>query len=473
MNRQINNTLLLNILLLIFSTGLVLLSWNFPFYWDNTVQISVPANWYYQNDFKDFFLPDNIATGHPAFVGMLLAFIWKIFGRSLLVSHLFMLPFIYGLLVQIKIFLKNIGIRDFTKLIIILIIIILDTSFLSQLSLITFDIIQLFFFFLCLNSILTNKNRIFTFCFVLLMLTSLRGSMMAIGIIIFNIMYIRFHLKHKIRIIDYIKYIPGIISLILFLIAFKLNKGWIIHNTVSGEWENAGDLASFSQVLRNIAVFIWRLIDFGRIGIFIVILFFLIKTISIRKFQDEKLKILTLVILSQLVIFSPVLILSQNPFGHRYLLHIIIPAIVIAVHWIQDYFKKTTILLLLITMPLLFGHFLIYPLKISQGWDSTTLHWNYFRVSQEMNSYIIDNKIDKSNIGTFFPNRTSRYLTHLESDPDDNYSGIPFEDKYILFSNTFNVEDQVIDSLFSKNSKWTMLKTFTKNRIFLTLYINE
>jgi hypothetical protein len=473
MNWQKGVKFQINLFLLGFSAILILCTLKSPFYWDNVVQISVPANWYYQTDFRYFFLPDNIATGHPTFVGMYFAFLWKLFGRSLIVCHLGMLPFVFGLLFQLHKFLRNIGINNDYKVLIILGFIIFDPTFLSQLSLITFDIIQLFFFFLCINLILTRRNIAFGFFYMILTLISLRASIMAGGIFLFNILYDYYYMNKKIKPGDYFKYLPGILSLVIFLIVFKLSKGWVIHNSVSKAWQESGEFATFGHVLRNIGVFIWRLIDFGRIGVFAFFLLFIIKFASIRKFQDNTLKILFLIILTQFILFFPILIFSQNAFGHRYLLSIIIPAIILTTHWILSYKKLSSLWLTFTFIILVSGHFWQYPLKISQGWDATTLHWNYFNVSEKMNSYIKENKISKNEIGTFFPNRSSRYLTHIEEDENDSYSGVPFVNEYILYSNTFNVNDEVIDSLYSKNSNWKLIKKYSKNNIFMSLYHKE
>lgn len=464
---------LVNIILFVFSSVLILFTLNNPFYWDNTTQISVPANWYFDTNFKFFFLPDDIATGHPTFVGMYFAFLWKLFGKSLAVCHMGMLPFVFGLLLQLHSFLKNIKVTSEVKRSLIMGFIILDTTFLSQLSLITFDIIQLFFFFLCINLILTNRNKAFVFCYIVLVLISLRASIIAGGLLIFNVLYNRYCLYQKLKLTDYLKYLPGILSLFLFLLLFKINKGWMIHNTVSNKWEGYGDFATLSRMIWNTGVFIWRLIDFGRIGIFIFFIFFLFKSITRHKFQDNTLKILFLIIFSQIVLFFPILITTQIPFGHRYLLPVIIPAIILTVYWLQHFTKFSSVSLSVIFVVLLSGHFWIYPPKISQGWDATTLHWNYLIVSEKMNSYVKENKIEKKEIATFFPNNKSRFLTHLEEDKNDICSGVPFISEYILYSNAFNVEDEIIDSLYSINSNWELVKTYTKNRIFISLYRKE
>lgn len=470
MRCQIKSEFLINILLFAVSVILILFTLKNPFYWDNTVQISVPANWYFETNFKFFYLPDDIATGHPAFVGIYFALLWKLFGRSLAVCHLGMLPFVFGLLLQIRYFLKNLKISGNLSTLLIIGLIILDTTFLSQLSLITFDIIQLFFFFLCINLILNNKCKPFIICYLILILVSLRASIMAGGILIFNLLYDHYCLNRKIKLKDYLKYIPGILALFLFLLLFKINKGWVIHNTISKAWESSGQFASFSQLIRNVLIFIWRLIDFGRIGIFIGFLFFLFKSIFVRKMQDNTLKILFLIIISQFTLIFPILITSRISFGHRYLLPIIVPIIILTVYWIQNYTRFSSLWLGCISVLLLSGHFWIYPMGISQGWDATTLHWNYFSVSEEMHAYIVQNKIEKNEIGTFFPNNRSRYLTHIEDDKNDIYGGVPFQDKYILYSNAFNVPPEVINSLFSNNSKWKLEKKYARNRVFIGLY---
>lgn len=460
-------------ILFVLSIILILFTLKNPFYWDNIVQTSVPANWYYETNFKFFYLPDDIATGHPTFVGMYFALLWKIFGRSLTVCHFGMLPFVFGLLLQIRYFLTTLKITDRLTVSMLMGFIIVDATFLSQLSLITFDIIQLFFFFLCINLILTNKNKSFTLCYIILILISLRASIMAGGIFIFNVLYDYFCLSKKIKVKDYLKYIPGVFSLFLFLLLFRINKGWVIHNTVSKEWESSGEFASFYGMIWNTLIFIWRLIDFGRIGIFIVFLFFLFKSISIRKIQDNTLKILFLIIISQFILFFPILITSQIPFGHRYLLPIIVPAIILTVYWILNYTKFPQLWLTSIFVLLFSGHFWLYPMGVSEGWDATTIHWNYFRVSEKMYSYIEDNNIQNNEIGTFFPNNNSRYLTHIEEDKNDIYGGIPFQNEYVLYSNAFNVNPAVLDSLFSKDSNWKLLKKYTQNRIFIGLYHKE
>jgi hypothetical protein len=471
--RQITSDIIVVAVLFIISALLIIFTMNFPFYWDNIAQLSVPANWYLQTDFKSFFLPDSIATGHPTFAGMYFAILWKLFGRSLYICHIGMFPFVFGLLYQLYRLLWILNIRDRAKVFVIMGFVFIDATFLAQLSLITFDVIQLFLFFWALNLILIKRNSVFIFVYIALILTSLRAAMMAGGLLLFNLFFDYYCLKVRLKFRNYVKYLPGILSLGVFFYMFWEAKGWIINNTVSGEWKASGELATFYGMIRNTGIFIWRLIDFGRVGIFVFFLGFLIKSFTLGKFQDNRVKILFFVILAQLIVFFPILVASRNPFGHRYLLPIFVPVIILTVYWIFTHTKISSIWLASLAFVLFSGHFWVYPLKISEGWDATTMHWKYFKVSKEMNKYIGENKIEKSEISSFFPNRASRYLTHIEDDIKDVYSGEPFANKYILFSNTFNCDNYIIDSLYAKDSKWQLVKKFSDGGVFMSLYKRE
>lgn len=68
-----------------------------PFWWDSAGFVVHAARYYLENNFNSFILPSDAtisAIAHPPLFAFLLALTWKIFGDSLLVSHLFYLPFI-------------------------------------------------------------------------------------------------------------------------------------------------------------------------------------------------------------------------------------------------------------------------------------------------------------------------------------------------------------------------------------------
>jgi hypothetical protein len=66
-------------------------------FWDTVQLAGKHGLFFYENNFLSFVLPNEIDSGHIPFFGFYLAIIWKIFGKSLVVSHFAMLPFMLAL----------------------------------------------------------------------------------------------------------------------------------------------------------------------------------------------------------------------------------------------------------------------------------------------------------------------------------------------------------------------------------------
>ena len=92
---------LFNLFCLILVVGGSIVFWwptrELPYWWDSAGFIMHGAKYYLETNFQSFILPSDSAISamaHPPLFSFLLALTWKIFGQSLLVSHLFYLPFI-------------------------------------------------------------------------------------------------------------------------------------------------------------------------------------------------------------------------------------------------------------------------------------------------------------------------------------------------------------------------------------------
>ncbi|MGD0341460.1 MAG: hypothetical protein ABSA76_07120 [Bacteroidales bacterium] len=437
------------------------------FFWDTISQVSIPANWYYDNNFRYFFVPDEFATGHPTFVGMYIAILWKFLGKTLLVSHLALFPFIFGILYQVFRYIERSQERHLI-IWLIFIFVFLDPTLVSQLSLITFDIIQIFLFLWCINSIIDKKGFQLSIAFIAICMTSLRGMICGGGILIFNILYGYFNNK-RISVRTLLNYLPGIVISLLFFGFFYLNKHWIIHNTVSNKWAKFSELASPGEIIRNIGIFGWRLVDYGRIGLWSVFAFILIKLLKLKTIENTFLKNTMIIALTQVLVFFPVCIIYRNPFGHRYFLPIIIMVAIFTVFWIIKYTKRRWLLYSLISAVLFSGWFWVYPDKISQGWDATPAHWPYYRIRKEMLNYIESEKIPVSNVGSFFPNTKSFRLTDLSNCDLTFYDDENLISEYVLFSNVYNQKDEVINELF-KSGNWIQIKTISRRNVYMILF---
>jgi hypothetical protein len=454
--------------LFFFSVSLlfVIVNRNNFFFWDTITQVSVPANWYYDNNFRYFFVPNETATDHPTITGLYLAAVWKIFGRSLLISHLAFLPFIYGILFQIFRYIERSGEKT-SMLWLIFIVVICDPTLVSQMSLITFDIIQIFAFLWCINSISDKKNIYLAVAFILLSLTSLRGMICGGGIIILSLLT-EYQRYRKLTFKILYPFLPGIILFLLFYAAFYFNRQSLIAGSGLNKWKQFAEFATPFEILRNIGIFGWRLVDFGRIGIWIAFTLLLISLARKRTKIDNFMGITLLVILTQFIVFFPACIIYRNPFGHRYLLPIIIPVAIITTFWILRQANRW-LFYLMVFATLISGWFWIYPVRISQGWDSTPAHWPYYELRKEVLGYMESEKIPVPNTGSFFPNTASLRLTDLSGSNAAFKDADLASDDYILFSNVYNLKDPVIDELFLTNN-WVPLKSFSKRNVSIVLF---
>lgn len=449
------------------SLGVFVLSYNNFFFWDTISQVSIPATWYFDNNFRTLFVPDDIATGHPPLIPLYLAMFWKISERSLFASHLSMLPFVFGILYQILLFLKRSELNLSLRML-VLIFVYLDATILSQMSMVTFDIPQIFFLMWGINSLQSSKYLQLSLSFTLLVLTSLRGTIAGSGLIIFVLADAILN-KKKPQVKQFIAFFPGVLVFLGFLTLFYFKKGWIIHNVVSGRWAESAQIASLEEMLINSGVVIWRLIDFGRVPIWIIFMFCLYEILIKGKEFDRFLKTSVTITLAQLALILPLVIIYRNSFGHRYFLPVIIFASITSVYWIIKFSVKRKIILSATFILIVSGYFWIYPLKIANGWDSTPGHWSYYKLRRDMIEYLGYSQIKVDSVGSFFPNLASFRNTDLSDDESRFREADISTDKYILFSNVYNVSDEVIESLF-ESGNWIVEKKLSKGKVDLFLF---
>lgn len=438
------------------------------FFWDTIQLASEHASYYFDNNFSNILLPVWLDSGHiPAF-GMYIALIWKIFGKSVEISHLAMLPFAFGIVWQINNLCKRFIPEKYVGIALILVFI--DASLMSQITLVSPDVPLVFFFLWALNSIFNNRKLFILISILCLFLTSMRGMMLSICLIFLDV-YVNYGFKKNIT-KDYIQlllkrailYSPALLLFIVFSIYHYQATGWIGYHKDS-PWADCFERVDFKGFIRNIFFLGWRLIDFGRIGVWLVfiLLFIKYKTLIFKDTKNHALYYLFIVI----IILLPLNMLwAKNLMGHRYLIPIYLSFSLLTVSLLFSDFVKSQYRLLLIFIWLivsLTGNLWIYPNKIAKGWDSTLAHLPYYKLRQETLSYLDSNKIDFKDVDTFFPNYYSLDDIDLNNDKRyfDNYT-IENKSKYILYSNIFNVDDNVYDFMMKH---YTSIKEFKKNGV--------
>lgn len=133
----------------------------------------------------DFLLPNDIDSGHLPFMGWMLAWVWKIFGKTLWISHLTMIPWLLLLIYQVHLFSQKVISISWSSILASLLL--LDPTLMAQGALISPDIILMGGFFLVLNGIWSNqKSSIFTGS-ILCVLASNRGAMVVAALVLWQI----------------------------------------------------------------------------------------------------------------------------------------------------------------------------------------------------------------------------------------------------------------------------------------------
>lgn len=458
----------------LFFTILTVYVSNNIFFWDTVLLGAKHASFYYDTNFQTILMPDSLDCGHIPFFGAYLALIWVIFSKSLLISHLAMLPFLYGIVYQLYIFAKRY--ISFEYIIPALILILADTTLLGQSILVSPDIPLVFLFFLGLNSVLDNKRIFLSISILGLFMVSMRGMMLAMSLlaldIIINIQFTNLKLLIKKLLIQSIAYLPALFLFIAYYGYHYIEKGWLVTRPHS-PWSGNFEVVSLFGVLKNSGILIWRLIDYGRIFIWITTFILIIKHLHVL-LKDKKAKQIILIFCLSMCSILIVWLCLSSMSCHRYLLPEYLILAVFAAYLIFEKIKSHKIKYVVFTftlLGLLSGNFWIYPEKIAQGWDSTLAQLHYYKTRNEIMSYIKEQNIPLNQIGCAFPNiEELKYLDLSNSSESFNIKdnkSIP----YILYSNVYNdFSDAEIDSL---KQNYILIKESSECGVYMKLYAKK
>ncbi len=489
------------ICLLVYYFIVNLLSLRLPFFWgDAIVQSSIAAQWYYDNNFSYFFLPIADNPGHPPFFGMYLAVWWKLFGQSLVVSHLAMLPFLLGIAWQFF-HIAHYFLND-KFLFFGLILFALEPTILAQSTMVSPELPILFLFLLGLRSVLYKLKFWQTLAMCLIVLLNTRGIMLVVVIFLsewllnFTSLNARFWKKDNISPIQKIillfksifqlipKYIPAGLVALIWLFVHYFIEGWIGFNRENMPWRNSFIPVSGMGYVRNFAIFGWRLLDFGRIFMWLILAFLFAKilfskTLSKNISQDKKLFGILALLFPPILVFFPIMIRYIGTLQHRYLLPFFALFVILVAYSLQLYFQEKrqwkwiNLFMIIMSVGLISGHFWVYPDKVSQGWEASLSHLSYFQVRNKTNDYVFKNKLTKEKIATGSPNKYLLKHSDLINIPgkyqdidEVKYDTLP----YLIYSNIFNdFADSTYDDI---HSRWILEKEFYSGKIRMSLFKN-
>jgi len=447
-------------LALCFITGLIYFVQDHAFFWDTLLLTSKYADHFFDTSFQSVLLPADLDAGHPPFWGMYIASTWKAFGRSLIVSHWAMWPFLVGILWQMVILVQHFFPDQPQVQIWVFFLLLLEPTWLGQAALVSSDIPFLFCYLLAFNGLLDRTNLWVIIGSTGLVLLSLRALPAVLSLGLFSL-FLAPRDSWTIPAIQKIIHQNilgfGLASLVAgaYFLFHWWETGWLF-TTPSENWAGQRDKASGDQILKNIAVLGWRLLDFGKIALWVILLPLLTKYLFINKETKPTITILLYGIFCFTLAYVPILILGTNPIGHRYLLPLFLMIALLTAALIQQFISNPTYKVYLfsgIYILLISGHFWVYPKQISQGWDASLAHLPYHSLRLEMLDSIEQRKIPFDQIGTEFPLVGERHHVDLFPTKSPILRNRNLEkDPYLLFStvqNDFTDEElEYIDSHF-------------------------
>ncbi|UMB61523.1 hypothetical protein MHL31_04780 [Lutibacter sp. A80] len=424
------------------------------------------GNHLYNSNIFNWNIPDSFDPGHPPTLGFLLAIIWKVMGHKLWVSHLLMIPFTVGLFYQIHKFVSY-YFKDNLIILLGFILIFADPTLFTQLVIVNPEVIQLFFFFLAVNSILYNKNTLKVSALFFLSIISYRSMMLCAGVFLFDFFNNLIIHKQKIKTFFNSKfilnYVIASLPALIYITWRLIEKGWI-QTHPNSPWFDLWHFTSAKEFLRNIAVLGHRYIDFGRIFLILFIIYSFIK--FKKNILTQKIKQLILLAITSVLVIVITSLITTNTFGHRYFIVSYIALNLLTFVIIKHFYINKKIIYIFLLFGLISGNFWIYPRNIAQGWDASLAHVPYHNLRIEAIKYLDNNHIKIEDIGTFFPNATSIDNIDLSGDLR-SFRIFDFKNEYVLFSNVYNLSDEEYHSL---DTNYNIIKQFKNKGIYINIY---
>ena len=469
---NIRNT---NNLFLLLSFGIalciVIINSNNSFFWDGVHYGSIQPTFYYENHFSNLWIPEALDSGEIPSFAVYIATVWTIFGRTLTVSHFAMLPFVIGIVLQLFVLCQKFIKSKFVGIAMLLILI--DTTLLSQFSLVSPDLPLLFFFLLGLNALLENKKTLLTVCICFLFLSITRGILLSFCLLLLDLYLTFMTTKNRKEIFRLLLnksmiYIPGLLLFIIYNYYHFINNGWILSHEDSS-WKGTQELVDAKGFLFNIALLCWRLIDFGKVAIWIILLILLIK-LKKQFFKHEASKPLLWLSIFLLLFVHVDLLWAKNLLAHRYFMsfNIVFSLLCSSILFSDLVSKKIKYFGLIVWFGvLLSGSFWIYPDKIAKGWDATLTHLPYYKLRQQAIGYLDENNIDFKETSSFFPN--TAHLDEIDLNHDArNFKNYDGTSQYVFYSNIYNLKDKEYDEIHNKN-EYKVIKKFENKGVLITI----
>ena len=429
--------------LVILATSLV---WRLPFFMDNILTSTI-CRYYVDQGFGHLILPTLIDAGHPPLFYLYLATAWKIFGVSLAVAHLAMVPFMFlflwscrellpKTLPEIFVFPLSIG------------------PVLAQFTMPSYDFAMLSMALAAIVFI-GNGNRVaFFVLLILISLISLRGIMISgCMAIAYGYKYSKYDKNYL-----YLSLISSLPLLCWYGYHYSMT-GWLL-SSPSSHWHSQRVVSLVSFLIPNFVGFVRCFIDNGMMILTIIYLFFIIKNKKYKEF-------LFLSVLTFMLVMP--LFFTSNPILQRYFLFIyVLMALSVAEQLADIYYGKYLIAIL---SALLLLSNLFYYKDFSNSWDTNGLYWRYFSGYSAVIQYLDSHKIAKYECAASFPVFNSQRQVYAHGDTIRMQDALEIPTgttEYLIYSNACNAFEK--SDLQLVRHDYVLVKSYASYPFYFDIY---
>ncbi len=432
--------------------AIVVCSCCLPVFWDMYAQVKT-AHFFLETDFKNL-LPDGNSysdNGHFPMYAIYLALLFKIFGFKLWVAHFSVLPFVLGLLLQLK--KLSAKFLNEQKTFLVLLLTLAHPAILTQTIYFSNEIAIVFFSAWMINALLEPRSSHIALTSIFLCLLNLRGISFVFLLLIY------FGLTKKQKSAYYL--LSGMVIWIIWMLIHYYYMGWFLQGSEIKEFR---EITTLSGMLKNFLLCFWKLLDLGSVIGWIIIF---ISVVKIKK-SNPLLNFLLLATLSVFFICVPL----SNPISNRYFLLcyvLLLPAFVLAISAMSK--RLFFIISFIFALVLIRNNWMSYPNKYGNAWDCSLKSIPYFDVRKQLDDYTADNKIARANVEAGFQLYFNDSF-YLMSDSKEEYALLSDTEMpsklYVADSNICNNYNSDREKYLLDN--YVLEQKFEKGSVYINLY---